>query len=126
MAGSPARMEEARRNASSNAPLPQPGTAQAFGGFCVTGNTYPFRERLKAAGFEWDSQRKAWFMGDPTWAKIAFAEELSIEHDQAVNGRYACWQAKYPTVQDQSGKNPWDEEWAAAFPAAFLRFGYFE
>lgn len=54
----------------------------------VTGDTYPHREALRAAGAHWDGDRKAWWLGDAAKAEqlaadLGGANPAAREHESA-------------------------------------------
>eukprot|EP00977_Amphora_coffeiformis_P000626 scaffold140_cov163-Amphora_coffeaeformis.AAC.7 len=61
-----------QENKTKAAVLPQPGELQlkllevddSVSGFAVVGNTYKYKESLKAEGARWDPDRKAWIFTD--------------------------------------------------------------
>ena len=56
----------------------------------VSGKTYPVRDRLKALGFQWDSESKEWYYLDPLGKKaLAFNHPLPVSFANDVDVRLA-------------------------------------
>jgi len=70
----------------------------------LTGDTYPFRDQIRAAGCRWDPDRKAWWT-----AKADVAERIVRECEGLAAGEHTlCPPKKYNTIVRQNG-GVWDE-----------------
>ena len=89
-------------------------------GVVVRGETYEFREFLKAAGFTWDSERKEWYLKAANTAANRLLGALTELRREQEKARYARW-----GEDSERPAFPWDKKYRAEFPAAYLEIGYY-